>query len=280
MRGSERLERTTNGRRAFPVTRATSTAALLAAALLAVACGGDGEGTAQAPDQDTAAETAATGQDEDGADEPTDNGDAAGQEQAADDPATSDRVIDTTLTGADGWNDPLDLDIPDPETAVLELAGERYTFNVSCQFPGEVPDSIMAGGRQMNELVLFDFAIAGLGQDDSGRNVRIDIRRAIYVDGDRALQIRNEGWGGEGQFDRIVFTGIGEAASLTQSPSSEDPAGDRLPLVRVTPEGVVTAEGELIREFAEDTAAPEGPFTFAGRCQEAWPQDAIDAAGG
>ena len=163
---------------------------------------------------------------------------------------------------------------------MLEFAGERYTFDVACFGTGEIPDTIMDGNRPLNQFLLFNFAIRGSGQTEDGRNVRIDASRGIFVAGDRALQIRNSEWGGEGQLDRIVFSGLGQASSLIQSPSTPDPDGDRLPLVRVTPEGVVTAEGELSREFADDTDAPEGPFTFAGRCQDTWPQDELEAAGG
>ena len=267
-------------------TRSARAAGLLAAALLAVACGGDAvdeqdetsqEGATQdaAPDDDDA-ETAVEQAGEDADDGQGDATDA----QDGDGPPPVERAIESSLTGQDGWNDPLDLDIPDPGTAVLEFAGERFSFDVACFGTGEIPDTIMDGNRPLNQFLLFNFAIRGSGQTEDGRNVRIDASRGIFVAGDRALQIRNSEWGGEGQLDRIVFSGLGQASSLIQSPSTPDPDGDRLPLVRVTPEGIVTAEGELSREFADDTDAPEGPFTFAGRCQDTWPQDELEAAGG
>ena len=258
------------------MTRTTRAAAFLAAALLVAACNGDGDdapdAAAQEITQDEATQDEATQADDDGS-----QGEAT---QDDDGPPPVERAIESSLTGEDGWNDPLDLDIPDPGTAVLDVAGERYDLEVSCFGTGEIPDTIMDGNRRLNEFLLFNFGMRGSGQTAEGRNVRIDASRGIFVAGDRALQIRNMEWGGEGQLDRLVFSGLGQASSLTQSPSSADPDGDRLPVVRVTPEGVVTAEGELAREFADDTDAPEGPFTFAGRCQDTWPQDELDAAGG
>jgi len=274
------------GQSRTPLAWAAPMTALLAAAFILAACGGDDAGeqdhaavdeaTEDASTEDTATAAEDDGDDTDGA---TDE-DAAAQDGTDGQAPATDRAIDTSLTGEDGWNEPLDLDIPDPGNAVLDFAGQRYDFEVSCFGTGEIPDTIMDGNRPLNEFLLFNFAIRGSGQTDDGRNVRIDAIRGIFVAGDRALQIRNMEWGGEGQLDRLVFSGLGQASSLVQSPSSADPAGDRLPVVRVTPDGVVTAEGELTREFADDTDAPEGPFTFAGRCQDAWPQDELDAAGG
>lgn len=261
-------------------------ATLLAAALLTLACGGD---ATDGQDEDAADDMAADNvtaeetqqQDDDAAEqaeaEDVDQGEGSPDPDA---PPAIERAIDSTLTGEDGWSDPLDLEIPDAGTAVLEFDGRNFTFDVSCFGTGEIPDTVMDGNRRLNEFLLFNFVIRGSGQADDGRNVRIDASRGIFVAGDRALQIRDRQWGGEGQLDRIVFSGLGEASSLVQSPSSGDPDGARLPVVWVTPDGVVTAEGELVREFADDTDAPEGPFTFAGRCQEPWPQDELDAAGG
>ena len=262
--------------------RSAQAATLLAAVLLVVACGGDAGEEQDATGQEETAPEAAPDEDGDVAAEASADDADDGQGEAAqegDGPPPVERAIESSLTGQDGWNDPLDLDIPDPGTAVLEFAGERFTFDVACFGTGEIPDTIMDGNRPLNQFLLFNFAIRGSGQTEDGRNVRIDASRGIFVAGDRALQIRNSEWGGEGQLDRIVFSGLGQASSLIQSPSTPDPDGDRLPVVRVTPEGVVTAEGELSREFADDTDAPEGPFTFAGQCQDTWPQDELEAAG-
>lgn len=205
--------------------------------------------------------------------------DAAPEPGAPDDPdeptdrAGVERVLDTSLTAEDGWSEPHAVEIPGPGTAVLEIEGRTFEFDLQCRGTGVIADDVRDVNRPLNQFRLFSFAIAGPGQSEEFGNVRVGLGRAIHVAGDRALQFRNMELGGEGQLDTVSLRGVGQAVSRIQSPSSVDPEGERLPIVRVSPDGIVTAQGEMIRKFETDTEALEGPFTFAGRCQETWPED-------
>lgn len=242
-----------------------------ASAILAVAmaaCGGE-ESTGDPAVSDADAQVAGTDKEAADAADPVAE-DGAGQDAA---PPGVERIIDTTLVAEDGWNDPLDLDIPAAGTAVMEIDGHRLEFDVQCLGTGVVTDDQMDGNLQLNQFIPFNFALRGTGQSEEFGTVSVTASRAIVVAGDRAIQIRNSGWGGEGQLDIVSLGGIGEVSSRQQSPSSVDPDGDRLPFVRVSESGVVTAQGEMTREFESDTDSYQGPYTLAARCQETWPDD-------
>lgn len=239
-------------------------------ALLLAACGGDDDTAEAAVDGDEEVATSDPDPDDAAGDEAA----AEEQEEAADPDAPSvERIIDSSLTGEDGWGQPLDLDIPPAGIGVLEIEGRTFEFDVQCRGTGVISDDVMDGSLQLNQYIPFSFSMGGPGQSEEFGNVRIEVGRSIHVAGDRAIQIRNMEWGGEGQLDIVSFSGVGQAVSRIQSPSSVDPDGARLPVVQVSEDGVVTAEGEMTREFETDTEALEGPFTFAGRCQETWPGD-------
>ena len=183
----------------------------------------------------------------------------------------------TRLAAADGWSELLDLDIPGPGKGVFEFDGSRFELEVSCQFPGEVPDGFRLGSQPMNEAVLFSVLLTGRGQSEEGRRVRVSLGREIHIRGDVFDRLRHRGWGGDGQWDRITVQGLGRTSAILKSPSSDDPDGELLPVIRVSPNGEVTAQGDLAREFADQSDVPEGPFTFAGRCQDTWPEEVLES---
>ena len=235
-----------------------------AAALLLTACGNDGTDPADAASADTVDDVTddpdVTG--DDGGDEPVDD---AGDE--SDDGAATPANIEA----ADGWGELHATDLPGPGTVEITIDGQRFTAEAECIGFGEVPDEAMDGNFQLNEFILFGFSVSAAGRDADDRPFRVSVGRSIHVGGDRFFQIENSGWGGDGQLDIVSFSND-DGVSRQQTPSSADPEGTELKLVRVDPGGGYTAQGELTPEFEGDEA-PTGPFTLAGQCQTGWPQD-------
>ncbi|MCC5947337.1 MAG: hypothetical protein JJT89_02685 [Nitriliruptoraceae bacterium] len=248
-------------------TRALATTAV--AALLVTACGGsDDPGQAEADDDGV--EAADPVDDTEDTDDTVDADESSDGDAADDDP---DAPLFSSV-GSDGWAEPETTDLPPPGTLELELGGQSYTVDIECRGFGEVPDEVDDGAgipRPLNDFIPFAFEVSAFGQDDDGRNFRLTVGRSIFIRGDRAIQIRNSDWGGDGQFDIVSFSND-DGVSRQQTPSSRDPEGSELPLVRVNPEGAFTARGELRPEFEGEDDAPDGPFELRGQCQETWPE--------
>lgn len=283
--------RTTRGRprRYGPRVRWLRTAAtVVALGMLAAACGEDDPVATPAPAEDTAADDAGAGEDPDPVDEEaaSDDGDAAaaedpsGDDAAADLAPAPDPLIDTPLSAADGWVDPVDVDIPDHGRAVLQVDGGTYEFDVRCFGTGEVTEDAVEGDQRLIDLVLFRLSMSGSGVSEDGTEVSIIVERGIHIADSTASNIALSEFGGDGQFDTVRFSGMSDTASVVASPTDLDPDGDLLPIVQPSPEGVVTAQGELRPDFSTDEDAPAGPFTFAGRCQDTWPDDEIEISRG
>ncbi len=199
-----------------------------------------------------------------GFDDATD-GDDGSQESAQ---ATS------ALEPDDGWSELHSFDLPASGSAELTIDGQTFVADVQCVGPGIVPDDMMDGNVPLNEFILFSFVMRGQGTTDEGANYRLVVERGIHIAGDRWLNLQHAGFGGDGQLDLVSFSGGDAGASRQQTPSSDDPDGALLPLVRVAPSGGVTAQGELRHEFEGDST-PTGPFTLAAQCQDGWPDDVI-----
>lgn len=250
--------------------------AALGLTVLVVACASD-DG---ASDDDGAATTDAL-QDEPEADAVADDSadaDDGGDDRAAEEAADGDDAEGASvspLDASDGWSELHSFDLPDPGIAQITIDGELYEAEVACQGAGEVPDELMDGNRRLNEFIIFNFLMSGSGQVDDLPPFRVHVERGIWIDGDRWLNLQHAGYGGDGQFDVVSFSMGNEiGVARLQSPSLDDPEGSLLPVVHVSPDGGVTAEGELTPEFEGDEA-PVGPFTLAARCQEGWPEDVL-----
>jgi hypothetical protein len=230
-----------------------------AAALLLSACG-DGE-----PAPDAASGTVDDATDEDGSDAPDDAG-------ADDDPEGADQATaPAALAASDGWGELHTTDLPAPGTVEIVIDGQTFATDAECTGWGEVPDDVMDGSVPLTDFLIYNFYVSSPGSDDDGLPFRLTVGRDIYVAGDRFLQITDSGWGGDGQFDLVSFSND-DGVSRQQTPSSRDPEGADLPMVRVDPAGGYTAQGELAPEFEGDEA-PSGSFTLAGQCQQGWPDD-------
>jgi hypothetical protein len=234
--------------------------AATAATLLVSACG-DGESE---PDADAEVDAAAL---DDASDDVTDAGTADADPEDADEDADAPAALEASA----GWGELHTTDLPAPGTVEIVIDGQPYTTDAECTGWGEVPDEVMDGNVPLNDFLIYNFSVSSPGRDADDLPFRLTVGRDIVVAGDLYLNITNSGWGGDGQFDLVSFSNDA-GVSRQQSPSSADPTGAELPLVRVDPGGGYTAQGELTPEFETDEA-PTGPFTLTGQCQAGWPDD-------
>lgn len=231
------------------ITPARRPAALVAAlALAAVACGGDDGGGAE---PDTPTDPAAD--DVETADDGGDVGDAAsdGSGDAAGDAGAAGATGEPSTLLADELHP---LDLPEPGTAVVRLAGETYEF-----------DTLNTCGISESDTGGASFVAIGNSELADGTQIRFDVSR--YIVAPEAvqpgtwherdfLQMTVEQSPGEAMYSNAIHDVYREEVG---GPISGD--GDVLPVIRVIDDGgTVAATG-----VAEVTHPPfTGDFDRAG----------------
>ena len=269
--------------------RRRSMAALAVAALLVTACDDDlldsvtgmvtGQGEAADPEATEAADTTEVDEPEPASDDAA--GDAGEAGAAEEEPAAQDGPADLASAQAelDPWavfdEEPFDVELPGLGEAILQLGDQRIEM-VTGQCRGGPVYSIMGDPIEASRAAegVFSFiggASEGNDLDDLG-----------------VLFVLTEGTSGEGFDDEVMIRRAQRLEIIvpdmlpTQIRYLEFLDGSSLdgietpnttwaeaPSVRLTRDGLVTAEGTVLRSQSEFVDAP-AEVAFAARCSEEW----------
>jgi hypothetical protein len=187
------------------------------------------------------------------------------------------------MTAADGWVALHDVDLPEPGTARVDIAGESILFAIECQGPGEFDESIERPA--MTSMQLFSARFSGEGTLANGRRVTVSGYRRVLNEEEAEREQRFYRYPGQDRasLDFIVFDEDGLAHSSFQGgPNDRNRDGLGLPMLHVQPDGSFTAVTDMIsaatmipgeHEFHRDALA--GPVTLAGRCPQRWDESPL-----
>ena len=182
------------------------------------------------------------------------------------DEAEADEADGGELAAEDGWTDLDDLELPEPGTGVLRVAGEEIELDVECTQPG-----VLDGGP---EDLLFDFSVQGFGEASDGHTVIVHGSREIVTP--EEAEASDHDYPGQERGSIQVTTRDEEGRNqiaIMVSPSGSDPDGERLPVLRVDESGAFTVNRDVEPFDAVHEDSLHGPTELAGRCQDGWPHD-------
>jgi hypothetical protein len=237
----------------------------LVAAMLVVACGG-GDDTAAAPE----AASVEAERDEDAATSGAADDDAADPDAAeADEPAAP--VSTEELGPEDGWNGVHDgVELPPPGEGLLVVDGEAIDLTVTCSDGG--PLATLGGAA------IFSFQARGDGVDAQGREMYVEVVRRLVTAEEGQRTVYDYTGQEYGSVQIVVATGDDSSpyhSSIVVTPADDDPAGTKLPLVRVDGSGsftVVEDDVPPLHATIHDRAL-HGSVELAGTCPAGWGEE-------
>lgn len=196
--------------------------------------------------------------------EPAPAADADGAEPEAGDPVEEGGDEEAAAasaeapTGADGWAELHDVELPEAGTAVLTIDRQEFATDITCRtYPERTDDP--SGVEFMFSLLVSD-------ELDDGRTFQLSVNRTI-APGSQIDDLYETGGSSAFVVLSIRDEDGGSHTSEVRTPSDDDPQGARLPLVHVDPSGGITMQAEMT---AFEGDAVVGDAVLAAQCPEPW----------